>query len=138
MLYMLSRFFGAAVDVFAIRRTSSLATHGLFGKNSTHATHRNKSVEEMASELRDEIGQNSVNFSTIDKAYHIDLAGRAHYDKSRQKLIPTPHVQAHKAYVDLNGKIKTPRKPTTTDPATKSDIRLARQLAEQQGLRLRR
>lgn len=87
-----------------------------------------KSTEEMAQDLRDKIGRNSVKFNTVDKRVHIDLAGRAHYDKDIQEYIPTPHVQAHYKHESFFGRIRFSKKPDSTAPATKDDIRLARKL----------
>lgn len=87
-----------------------------------------KSTEEMAQELRDKIGRNSVEFYTVNKKFHIDLAGRAHYDKATQQYIPTPHVQAHVIHTSFFGKTRVDKKPSTTIAATKGDIRFARRL----------
>lgn len=93
-----------------------------------------KTVDQMARELSDEINQNSVSFKTTNKAGHIDLKGRAHIDKSTGESIPTPHVQTYELHRGPNGKLSISRKSEIIQPATKTDIRIARRLAEQQGL----
>lgn len=93
-----------------------------------------KSIKEMASDLRAEIGKNSVKFRTPNKTGHIDLEGDEHYDKLTGQDIPTPHVQTKDIHVGPNGKISASRKSEVTRPATKADIRIARRLAEIQNL----
>lgn len=87
-----------------------------------------KSVEQMAGELRQQIGRNSVEFTSGSTKGHIDLAGKAHFDKATQTSIPTPHVQTRSMHVGPDGKINLGAE--TTRPATKQDIRVARELAK--------
>ncbi len=93
-----------------------------------------KSAAEMASELRSELGRNSVSFRTVNKTGHIDLEGESHYDKLTKTDIDTPHVQVRDLHIGPNGQISAPLKSEIVRPATKADIRLARHLAAQQGL----
>ena len=105
-----------------------------FGLEKKEPQHRSKNAEEMADELADEINKNSVNFSTTDSMGHIDLRGRAHFDKATQTDIPTPHVQTSQVN-DVPGKGRFPLKKTeVARAATKQDIRTARKLAKIQGL----
>ena len=97
-------------------------------------TFRSKTVEEMAHEISDAIGKNSVKFRTSDRLGHIDLRGEGHMDKLTKVKIPTPHVQSRKVNIGPNGQINTSSKTEILRPATKTDIRIARRLAEQQGL----
>lgn len=105
----------------------------LGGENITQSTmYYSKTAEEMAAELQMQIGKNSVPFRTVDKAGHIDLAGKAHYDSLTETRIPTPHVQTYDKHIGPNGKVSISRKTEVVRPATKMDIRIARRLAEQQ------
>lgn len=90
-----------------------------------------KTVEQMASELRQQLGRHSVEFTTGSTRGHIDLAGKAHFDKATQALIPTPHVQTRNVHTGPDGKINLG--PEITRPATKQDIRTAREIAKRKG-----
>jgi RHS repeat-associated protein len=87
-----------------------------------------KSAEQMAGELRQQIGRNSVEFTTSSTKGHIDLAGKAHFDKATQTSIPTPHVQTRSKHAGPDGKINLGAE--STRPATKQDIRTARELGK--------
>jgi hypothetical protein len=91
-----------------------------------------KNAQEMAEELSDRLGKNSVSFSTPTTRGHIDLRGKTHFDKATQTAIPTPHVQTKPIHVGPNGKTSLGKE--VTRPATKQDVRIARKLAEKQGL----
>ncbi|WP_323840807.1 hypothetical protein, partial [Photorhabdus africana] len=65
---------------------------------------------------------------------HIDLRGRAHFDKITQTDIPTPHVQTSPINIAPNGKRFPLKKQEVARPATKQDIRTARELAKKQGI----
>jgi hypothetical protein len=93
-----------------------------------------KSAAEMADDLANQIGKNSVKFRTPNKAGHIDLRGKSHFDKRTQTEISTPHVQTRDIRVGPNGQISAPRKTEITQPATRQDVRTARELARRQGL----
>ena len=80
----------------------------------------------MASRLRDKMVTPSVSFRTPNEAGHIDLDGKAHFDKKSQKLLDTPHVQVRELKVEKNGEQNFPRKSEITKPATKQDIRIAK------------
>jgi len=88
----------------------------------------------MARELSSQIGQNSVTFSTSTTQGHIDLQGASHFEKATGVDIPTPHVQTRKINIAPNGMINTSKKTEVTRPATKQDIRVARELARRKGL----
>ncbi len=90
-----------------------------------------KNVTEMAAELRQKIGKNSVDISTPKTKGHIDLAGEAHYDKVTKMDIPTPHVQTKPISTGPNGKMNLGRE--TIRKATKADIRVAKRLASKAG-----
>ena len=85
-----------------------------------------KNADEMAAELQQQLGKNSVPFSTPGTKGHIDLAGSEHFDKATQKYIPTPHVQTRQINVGPNEKINLGEE--VIRPATKQDIRIAREL----------
>jgi len=93
-----------------------------------------KSAKEMADDLAAKINKNSVSFTTPGKTGQIDLQGRSHFDKKTQTRIDTPHVQTRDLNVGVNGHVTAPRKTEVTRPATKHDVRTARELAERQGL----
>ena len=84
----------------------------------------------MAEELSDQIGKNSVTFETPTKSGHIDLRGKAHFDKATQTTVPTPHVQTRTKSIGPNGAVSAPKKTEVTAPAAKQDIRTARKLVE--------
>jgi RHS repeat-associated protein len=88
-----------------------------------------KTVEQMAGDLSKEAGTNSVGFTTGSTKGRIDLAGDAHFDKTTQTSVPTPHVQTYQKNVGPNGKVSYSRNPVR--PATKADIRTARRLLEE-------
>jgi len=75
-----------------------------------------KTVEQMASDLKGQIGKNTVSTTTSGAKVNIDLAGASHG-------VPTPHVQTQSINVGLNGKINLGTKVTRA--ATKADIRTA-------------
>ncbi|MEY0304849.1 RHS repeat-associated core domain-containing protein, partial [Providencia manganoxydans] len=95
---------------------------------------RSKTVQEMAEDLANRINRNTVTFSTPNSMGHIDLRGRAHFDKVTQTDIPTPHVQVSPINVAPNGNRFPLKKLEEARPATKQDIRTAEKLAEKQGL----
>jgi hypothetical protein len=90
---------------------------------------RAKTTTQMAGELSDEIGTNSVSYRTPNKVGRIDLKGKSHFDKPTGQPIATPHVQERV----LNrgpggGRVNTGAQ--TTRPATKQGIRTARKIIE--------
>ena len=87
-----------------------------------------KTTEEMAADLSGKLGKNTVEFETPSTVGHIDLAGKAHFDKPTQQKIPTPHVQTRPKNVGANGKMNLGKE--TTRPATKADVRTAAELAK--------
>jgi RHS repeat-associated protein len=90
-----------------------------------------KSAEEMASDLKDKIGKNSVPYDTPSSKGRIDLAGKGHFDKATGQVVDTPHVQEGTKSVGPNGEVNIGNK--TVRPATKQDIRTAEKLAKQKG-----
>ena len=58
--------------------------------------------------------------------------GKGHFDKASGKRIDTPHVHEAKTHTGPSG--RSSLGPKTTRPATKSDIRTARELAKREGL----
>lgn len=93
-----------------------------------------KNAQEMAEELANQLNKNTVTFSTPATMGHIDLRGRAHFDKITQTDIPTPHVQTSPINIAPNGKRFPLKKQEVARPATKQDIRTARELAKKQGI----
>ena len=92
-------------------------------------------AEQMAEQLAKRINKNSVSFSTPSKIGHIDLIGRAHFDKATQSKIPTPHVQECPRGINpKTGDSQPIKKKETVRPATKNDIRTAEKLARLKGL----
>jgi hypothetical protein len=92
----------------------------------TSSSGTSKSAGEMASDLSKEAGTNSVPYQTPSVSGHIDLTGKAHFDKATGTTIPTPHVQERPKSVGPNGKVNVGEQ--TTRAATKQDIRTARKL----------
>jgi RHS repeat-associated protein len=90
-----------------------------------------KTAEEMASDLKDKIGKNSVPYDTPTSKGRIDLAGKGHFDKATGQVVDTPHVQEGTKNVGPNGQVNIGDK--TVRPATKQDIRTAEKLAKQKG-----
>ena len=86
----------------------------------------------MADDLAGQIGKNRVGGRTGSGRVDIDLKGQGHYDKASRKLIDTPHVHETKAHMGPTG--KSSLGPKTTRPATKNDIRTARELTRRRGL----
>lgn len=67
-------------------------------------------------------------FTTASKQGHIYLRGRAHYDKSTGTLIETPRVQIDDKHIAPDGKIYYNKKTEIIKPATKQDIRNAKNI----------
>ncbi len=107
---------------------------GLAGKNCQDVGNKPKNAQEMAEELANQLNKNTVTFSTPTTMGHIDLRGRAHFDKITQTDIPTPHVQTSPINIAPNGKRFPLKKQEVARPATKQDIRTARELAKKQGI----
>ncbi|WP_448512498.1 RHS repeat-associated core domain-containing protein [Photorhabdus laumondii] len=107
---------------------------GLAGKNCQDIGNKSKNAQEMAEELANQLNKNTVTFSTPATMGHIDLRGRAHFDKITQTDIPTPHVQTSPINIAPNGKRFPLKKQEVARPATKQDIRTARELAKKQGI----
>nr|WP_316250611.1 hypothetical protein [Photorhabdus kayaii] len=107
---------------------------GLAGKNCQDVGNKSKNAQEMAEELANQLNKNTVTFSTPTTMGHIDLRGRAHFDKITQTDIPTPHVQTSPINIAPNGKRFPLKKQEVARPATKQDIRTARELAKKQGI----
>ena len=92
-----------------------------------------KNADEMAAELKQQLGQNSVPLTTPGTTGHMDLAGKAHCDKATQTSIPTPHVQTRQINIGPSGEVNLGKE--TTRAATKQDIRVARELERRRGNR---
>jgi RHS repeat-associated protein len=90
--------------------------------------HGPKTPEQMARDLANESGRQSVPFRTPSEVGHYDLTGKPHFDKATQSDIPTPHVQSRPLHVGPNGETNTG--PESVRPATTRDIRVARKLLE--------
>jgi hypothetical protein len=58
-----------------------------------NAASRSQTPAQMAETLSNQIGKNSVPYRTSSAMGHIDLKGKAHFDKASGTRIPTPHVQ---------------------------------------------
>jgi hypothetical protein len=89
-----------------------------------------KSAGEMAEALSNQIGKNSVAYRTPNKVGHIDLRGKAHFDKASGQRISTPHVQERPLHRGPNGRTNVGGQ--TTRSATKQDIRTARKIIERE------
>ncbi|HQZ15390.1 MAG TPA: RHS repeat-associated core domain-containing protein [Vicinamibacteria bacterium] len=87
-----------------------------------------KTTTEMAHELSEKTGKNSVSFETSSVRGHIDLQGKAHFDKATGQRIPTPHVQTRTKHIGPNGEVNLG--PQTTRPATNADVRTAEKLSK--------
>ncbi|MEM1222233.1 MAG: hypothetical protein AAGH40_05675 [Verrucomicrobiota bacterium] len=88
-------------------------------------------VDDMAAALQRQLSKNSVPFSTPGLKGHIDLSGKSHFDKVSKNIIPTPHVQIKPINIGPNGQINLGKEVTV--PATKQDIRTARELERRRG-----
>jgi len=94
-----------------------------------NASRGTKTATQMAGELSDEIGKNSVSYTTPNKTGRIDLKGKSHFDKPTGQSIPTPHVQERVVNRSPGGgRVNT--SAATTRPATKQDVRTARKIVE--------
>lgn len=96
-------------------------------KGAKAAFGKSKDAAEMAADLQKELGKNSVPFETPTTKGHIDLAGKSHFDKPTQTDVPTPHVQTKTKNTSPDG-TKTSLSDERTRPATKQDVRTAREL----------
>jgi hypothetical protein len=90
----------------------------------------------MARQLSERVGKNTVATNTVSKHVHVDLVGKAHFDKASGKLVPTPHTQTARLNRGPNGQVNvsTKARDTSIHPATVQDIRMARRIAERQGM----
>ncbi len=86
----------------------------------------------MADDLAGEVGKHRVGGRTGSGRVDVDLKGKGHFDKASGKRIDTPHVHEAKTHTGPSG--RSSLGPKTTRPATKSDIRTARELAKREGL----
>jgi hypothetical protein len=119
----------AQVGGVAIAEGESTAIGAAEGANTATEASQVQSTAEMAENLSNQIGKNSVPYRTPNAVGHIDLKGKAHFDKPSGGRIPTPHVQERQLYQQPGGgRINVG--PQTTRPATKQDIRTARKLVE--------
>lgn len=108
----------------AVENVTGLPLGGLRGSPKGMS----KTATGMADDLSGRIGKNSVPFETPSTKGHIDLRGKAHFDKATGQEIPTPHVQTRPKHVGPQGQVNLG--PQTTRPATKADIRTAEKLVE--------
>jgi hypothetical protein len=69
----------------------------------------------MADQLSHALGKNSVAFETPSVKGHIDLRGKAHFDKATRLRIPTPHVQISPKFAGPGGVIGLGRQDQTSD-----------------------
>ena len=93
-----------------------------------------KTAEEMAEDLYEDLNKNSVTYSTPDKMGHIDINGRAHFDKATNTKVDVPHVQESPVNIAPDGRRFLIKKQEVVTPATKQDIRVARKLAQLKGM----
>ncbi len=108
---------------------------GLASKPAGGCTSTNsgpKDEAEMAEELAQQINRNRVGGRTAGGRIDIDLRGKSHFDKASGQRIPIPHVHEAVAHAGPSG--LSSLGPKTTRPATKNDVRMARELARRQGL----
>ncbi|MDR0779583.1 MAG: hypothetical protein LBF16_02665 [Pseudomonadales bacterium] len=88
-------------------------------------------VEEAGANLAEQIGKNRVSVMTPSGRMQIDLAGKAHFEKSLGEEIPTPHVKFQDLNVAPNGQASL--SPGITRAATMDDIRTAQKAIERRG-----
>ncbi|MBX5244863.1 MULTISPECIES: RHS repeat-associated core domain-containing protein [unclassified Rhizobium] len=88
-------------------------------------------VEEAGANLAQRIGKNRVSVMTPSGRWHIDLAGKPHFEKSLGQEIPAPHVKFQKLHEAPDG--RTSLSPGTTRAATWDDIRTALKIIERWG-----
>ncbi|MCG8555110.1 MAG: hypothetical protein MJD61_07460, partial [Proteobacteria bacterium] len=96
------------------------------------ATRGAKTARQMADDLAAQIGRHRVGGRTGSSRVDIDLKGKGHFDKATGQRIDTPHVHESRLHTGPNG--RSSLGPKSTRPATKSDIRTARELARRLGL----
>ena len=124
---------GTAIGLFALGMVAPGGGYSV-ADDVGKAAAKSKTAKEMAEELSDQIGKNSISFTTPNKTGHIDLRGKSHFDKKTQTSVPTPHVQTRDLKIGPNGQVSAPKKTEITKPATVQDIRTARKLAKRKGL----
>ena len=83
--------------------------------------------------LAAEIGGNRVSVTTPAGQLHIDLAGKAHYEKSTGQLIPTPHVKFQQVHTAPGPNGRSNLAPGVVRAGTMSDVRMARRIVEHRG-----
>ncbi|TCQ16657.1 RHS repeat-associated protein [Rhizobium sp. PP-CC-3G-465] len=89
-------------------------------------------VEQAAAKLVNEIGKNRVSVATPSGRMQIDLAGKAHFEKSIKQSIGTPHVKFQK----MNQNRATGQSSLGSGivrAATMQDVRIAREIIERRG-----
>jgi RHS repeat-associated protein len=97
-------------------------------KKAETAVEATTDATKMADELQQTIGKNRVSAETPTHTVNVDLQGKGHFDKGTSTLIPTPHVQIYKKNVGPQGKINYSKKGSSIRPASKADVRMARNI----------
>ena len=91
----------------------------------------NCDVATRASELRSRSGSNRVEINTPNGRISIDLEGKAHFEKSLETVIDTPHVKFETRHVGPNGHESYTSGPVRA--ATHDDLRLVEQVLRERG-----
>jgi hypothetical protein len=88
----------------AIAEAETTAAAASTGANGAARASRTQTTAQMAKSLSNEIGKNSVQYRTPNAVEHIDLKGKAHFDKASGGRIPTPHVQERRLHQGPGGR----------------------------------
>lgn len=92
-----------------------------------------KTVTERASEIVARLNKNSVTINTANQRIRIDLAGKAHFDKTLGKSIPTPHVTIYQKNINPIDPTKVSFKYLGVRPAVMNDIRTVEKVLKDRG-----
>jgi RHS repeat-associated protein len=85
---------------------------------------RTAATSEQGAQVAGEIGRNRV---TLDNGSVVDVAGKAHFEKSTGQSVPTPHIKDATVHTGPTGKTSVTYGPTR--PATVGDVNAAARAA---------
>jgi RHS repeat-associated protein len=85
---------------------------------------RTQATPEQGAQVAGEIGRNRV---TLENGSVVDLAGKAHFEKSTQQSVPTPHIKDATVHTGPTGQSSLTYGPTR--PATVGDVNAAARAA---------
>lgn len=84
-----------------------------------------------AAELRARVGSNRVTIDTPNGRMTVDLEGKAHFEKSLQTSVDTPHVKLETRHVGPGGNVSYTSGPVRR--ATHDDLRLVERALDLRG-----